>query len=156
VLSIIVLSIFLTVSTPQITAHPGRTADDGCHYCRTNCDKWGEVEGARHCHGGGEAAPVQEVQQFYTPPTNTPRPWPTWTPAPTKKPLPTWTPVPTATPRPTSSPKPSITLTPTITQTAQTVTPSTKPQKEAEVRGIETDTKETTKGFFGWLFSLFK
>lgn len=23
------------------TAHPGRTAADGCHYCRTNCDKWG-------------------------------------------------------------------------------------------------------------------
>ena len=31
-------------------AHPGRTAADGCHYCRTNCDKWGEVAGARHCH----------------------------------------------------------------------------------------------------------
>ena len=32
-------------------AHPGRTAADGCHYCRTNCDKWGEVADARHCHG---------------------------------------------------------------------------------------------------------
>ena len=31
-------------------AHPGRTAADGCHYCRTNCDEWGEVAGARHCH----------------------------------------------------------------------------------------------------------
>ena len=31
-------------------AHPGRTAADGCHYCRTNCDKWGEVAGTRHCH----------------------------------------------------------------------------------------------------------
>ena len=33
-----------------VWAHPGRTAADGCHYCRTNCDKWGEVAGARHCH----------------------------------------------------------------------------------------------------------
>lgn len=35
-------------------AHPGGLADDGCHYCRTNCDEWGEVEGARHCHGGSD------------------------------------------------------------------------------------------------------
>ena len=32
-------------------AHPGGLAADGCHYCRTNCAKWGEVQGARHCHG---------------------------------------------------------------------------------------------------------
>lgn len=30
--------------------HPGNTAADGCHYCRTNCDKWGEVWNERHCH----------------------------------------------------------------------------------------------------------
>ena len=35
-----------------VSAHPGNTASDGCHYCRTNCDKWGEVYGERHCHGG--------------------------------------------------------------------------------------------------------
>lgn len=31
--------------------HPGRTRADGCHVCRTNCAKWGEVAGASHCHG---------------------------------------------------------------------------------------------------------
>ena len=31
-------------------SHPGRTASDGCHYCRTNCDYWGVPYGARHCH----------------------------------------------------------------------------------------------------------
>ena len=31
-------------------AHPGNTASDGCHYCRTNCDKWGEEWNERHCH----------------------------------------------------------------------------------------------------------
>jgi len=38
--------------THNVKAHPGNTASDGCHYCRTNCDYWGEVYGERHCHGG--------------------------------------------------------------------------------------------------------
>lgn len=40
-------------------AHSGRTAADGCHYCRTNCSSYGYVTGIRHCHGGGSS---------YTPP----------------------------------------------------------------------------------------
>lgn len=40
---------FLLSFTP-VYAHPGRTAADGGHYCRTNCAKWGEVDGARHFH----------------------------------------------------------------------------------------------------------
>jgi hypothetical protein len=54
-----VLTIMLTLSN-TVYAHPGNTAADGCHYCRTNCAKWGEVSGARHCHGGYTApsAPV--------------------------------------------------------------------------------------------------
>ncbi len=48
----------LTVAVPA-SAHPGRTAADGCHYCRTNCAKWGEVEGARHCHNA--PAPVLDL-----------------------------------------------------------------------------------------------
>jgi hypothetical protein len=44
-------------------AHPGRTASDGCHYCRTNCDSWGEVKGARHCHGNN----VEELSPKFTP-----------------------------------------------------------------------------------------
>ena len=47
--------------------HPGNTAADGCHYCRTNCAKWGEVEGARHCHGGG-ARPHRQPRQQVPPP----------------------------------------------------------------------------------------
>ena len=31
-------------------AHPGRTASDGCHYCRTNCTEWGVPWNVRHCH----------------------------------------------------------------------------------------------------------
>lgn len=44
------LALLLLAQT--VNAHPGNTAADGCHYCRTNCDKWGESWGERHCHGG--------------------------------------------------------------------------------------------------------
>jgi hypothetical protein len=72
---------FLLAGNLQILkAHPGNTAADGCHYCRTNCAKWGEVEGERHCHGG--PAIVQSTS----------------TPTPTKKITPTFTPKPTNTP----------------------------------------------------------
>ena len=47
-----------------ILAHPGRTASDGCHYCRTNCDSWGVVWNQRHCHDG----------TTYTPPPTPPQP----------------------------------------------------------------------------------
>lgn len=35
-----------------VSAHPGNTASDGCHYCRTRCDYWGVAWNERHCHGG--------------------------------------------------------------------------------------------------------
>lgn len=49
-------------------AHPGNTAADGCHYCRTNCDKWGEAWGERHCHGGYTAPSTYSPPKTYTPP----------------------------------------------------------------------------------------
>jgi micrococcal nuclease len=52
---------FLFVLPSRIAAHPGRTAADGCHYCRTNCASWGVPANERHCHGG--SAPVQPVQE---------------------------------------------------------------------------------------------
>ena len=39
----------LLLST-TINAHPGRTAGDGCHVCRTNCETWGEEKNKIHCH----------------------------------------------------------------------------------------------------------
>ena len=45
------LALVMALTASSAFAHPGRTAADGCHYCRTNCAKWGEVAGARHCHG---------------------------------------------------------------------------------------------------------
>ena len=52
--------------------HPGRTAADGCHYCRTNCDHWGVPWDERHCHGGSLAASREtevRVQPIVTTPT---------------------------------------------------------------------------------------
>lgn len=49
--------LFFLISVSPVEAHPGRTDADGCHYCRTNCDRWGVAWNERHCHGG--SAPEQ-------------------------------------------------------------------------------------------------
>lgn len=51
---------FLVVVPTTALAHPGRTAADGCHYCRTNCDTWGVPWDERHCHGASPSS-VEEV-----------------------------------------------------------------------------------------------
>ncbi len=51
-----ILFSLLFVASSSLQAHPGRTASDGCHYCRTNCDKWGEIAGQRHCHNSTKEA----------------------------------------------------------------------------------------------------
>ncbi len=87
----------------SVLAHPGRTATDGCHYCRTRCDYWGVPWNERHCHNGGTVQGIQETTPYYNPPTNTSTPWLTRTPVPTKTPIPTITPSTTITitPKPT-------------------------------------------------------
>lgn len=43
----------LFLSFPNlIYAHPGRTDSNGCHTCKTNCEKWGLTQGQYHCHNG--------------------------------------------------------------------------------------------------------
>lgn len=73
-----------------VSAHPGRTASDGCHYCRTNCAKWGEVEGARHCHNGGTVTttikPSTPKPDIATLKPSTPKPTIAPTEAPTNTP----------------------------------------------------------------------
>lgn len=54
-------ALVLCLTSFSVYAHPGRTASDGCHYCRTNCDKWGEQYGARHCHGRLKVEPSIET-----------------------------------------------------------------------------------------------
>ena len=47
--------LLITTLAHSALSHPGRTASDGCHYCRTNCESWGVPAGQRHCHNN--AAP---------------------------------------------------------------------------------------------------
>lgn len=101
---------------PQLVfAHPGKTASDDCHYCRTNCDRWGVPWGERHCHGGY----TQTVPQIYVQPSSTPTPKPRQTSTPT--PLPINTPTPTFIP----------TLEPTLTFSPETLGVKTESKKES-------------------------
>ena len=40
----------------DITAHPGRTDANGCHYCRTNCEQYGLQQDEYHCHNDEAAS----------------------------------------------------------------------------------------------------
>ena len=42
------------------SAHPGGTGSDGCHYCRSNCEKWDLKKDERHCHNGGSESPAPD------------------------------------------------------------------------------------------------
>lgn len=53
-------------------SHPGNTASDGCHYCRTNCSSWGVAWNQRHCHGGGSYSPPSYDYPSYDYPSYTP------------------------------------------------------------------------------------
>lgn len=50
----------LALSSTLAQAHPGRTANDGCHYCRTNCSSWGVPKNQRHCHYKAEPQELEE------------------------------------------------------------------------------------------------
>lgn len=50
------LSATLLGATQAVKAHPGRTDGNGCHTCRTNCEKWGLAYGEYHCHNGNSSA----------------------------------------------------------------------------------------------------
>lgn len=45
----IVMTLILVLAL-DITAHPGRTDANGCHYCRTNCEQYGLQQDEYHCH----------------------------------------------------------------------------------------------------------
>ena len=60
---LLIPAIALALTVSPAFAHPGNTAADGCHYCRTNCAKWGAVEGERHCHGARQSGGLIEKPQ---------------------------------------------------------------------------------------------
>lgn len=72
------LLLVLPTST-SIQAHPGRTDSNGCHTCRTNCEKWGLAYGEYHCHNGGGTSSsggtsAPSTSRSSTPSPSTPQP----------------------------------------------------------------------------------
>lgn len=51
ILGLFIVAIII-FSTNTVYAHPGRTDSNGCHTCRTNCERWGLRYGQYHCHNG--------------------------------------------------------------------------------------------------------
>lgn len=59
---LLIAGLLISAAAATVHAHPGRTAADGCHSCKTNCEKWGVPTGRRHCHGGsGLQADIDDV-----------------------------------------------------------------------------------------------
>lgn len=50
-LRLIFLAIAATIISVNATAHPGGRDREGCHTCRTNCERHHVPTGERHCHG---------------------------------------------------------------------------------------------------------
>lgn len=50
-----IILILITLIPTIVFAHPGKTDANGCHYCRTNCAKWGLYNGQYHCHNGSSS-----------------------------------------------------------------------------------------------------
>lgn len=57
ILGLLFILTFLIFTAPNIAAHPGNTASDGCHFCRTNCGTWGYTYDTRHGHNGETCNP---------------------------------------------------------------------------------------------------
>ena len=60
---LILFSVILLLLPSFVLAHPGKTTSDGCHYCRSNCDKWDVPWNKRHCHNrGSEVLPISKIK----------------------------------------------------------------------------------------------
>ena len=53
----------LLITPNEVSAHPGRTDANGCHYCRTNCEQWGLSYGEYHCHNGSGSSTSSSSSQ---------------------------------------------------------------------------------------------
>src|SRR3990167_6923043 len=75
----LILAILVLLFPILTFAHPGGLGADGCHVCKTNCEKWGLSTGERHCHNSSAPAPA---------PAPTPPPPPPASPSPSHPPQP--------------------------------------------------------------------
>ena len=70
----VVVFVLLLLAAAEVMPHPGRTASDGCHYCRTNCAKWNVKADARHCHNGSGGS-AEETPAVATCPAGSGETW---------------------------------------------------------------------------------
>ena len=54
--------VFLAAAASGHT-HPGGRASDGCHFCRSNCEKWDLEKDERHCHDDGSNTPAPNAPE---------------------------------------------------------------------------------------------
>lgn len=119
---IIFLIVFFYIPNSAF-AHPGSVSSDGCHFCRTNCEKWGWTYNTRHSHSGQTCDPSKgPIDPLYTgsapsitSPTVVQTPIPTFSPAAT----PTLTHIPAFSPSPLQSPPPAPEVKGVTTQLVQ-------------------------------------
>ena len=64
-LIILTSSIIFIISGSSVKAHPGRTDDNCCHYCWTNCEYYGLSYGEYHCHDGNGSGPSAGSNETY-------------------------------------------------------------------------------------------
>ena len=89
----ILLTTFLFMPT-IVFAHPGGLDSKGCHYCRTNCAKWGLEQNEYHCHSGNTYSNSKgqtfnkDGVKISDPVTNNTEPEPQPEPSPTPEPKP--------------------------------------------------------------------
>jgi len=139
--TLFVFCIGVALAIPQFSlAHPGRTASDGCHYCRTNCDNWGVAWNERHCHRSkGLSQPSEPIRSHRGEPTGYTTPAPDY-----KTPTPKYV-----------QPEPIVNQ----AKPEPGYEPPTKEIEQAQVSKVVDQTtpiQEKRRGFWGWLFSLFR
>jgi len=144
---------FITFIVPtMVFAHPGGLNEDGCHYCRTNCEeKWGIPTNDYHCHASGDTSvytdPAPSEPTPEPEPIEEPAPEPTPESEPIEEPVPTPAPesnpesvsepieesAPVATTAPENEPAPTITEnTPETPQEAEETEDDTNPEVRAQ------------------------
>lgn len=152
---LLLLVAIIFVSAQPVFAHPGNTSSDGCHFCKTNCGKWGYTYGTRHGHHGEVCNPSKgPIDPFYSnggiveiPTIKVNTPAITYVPSPASSPTPII--ISTATPIPTLTIAPTITEIPTLTPTI-TNSPTINVTSTPEVKGVSVNISDRPKRSLIW------
>ncbi len=143
------------VSVQPVFAHPGNTSSDGCHFCKTNCGKWGYTSGTRHGHHGevcdSSKGPIDPIYsdrgRVEVPTIKVSTPVITYIPSPPSSP--TSIIISTATPIPTLTITPTITEIPTLIPTI-TISPTINVTSTPQAKGVSVNTSNSPNRSLIW------